>query len=173
MSCNTVKHFFLAGCWRNKSILPGPGDILRLTDLLARDRLLCLPARDRLLCLPSAAPFPFSSSLARSMALFSSAVCLPACMLSQPDETSSLLSVCLSLAGRFHTTMASCLCNGKASFVLPQPAEAFGALPLLAQLASMCLHAAALPALHTFLHNTLHLPVRVAPPEHHNQSKIH
>ena len=105
--------------------------------------------------------------------LFSSAVCLPACMLSQPDETSSLLSVCLSLAGRFHTTMASCLCNSKASFVLLQPAKAFGALPLLAQLASMCLHAAALPALHTFLHNTLHLPVRVAPPEHHNQSKIH
>lgn len=89
MSCNMVKHFFLAGCWRNESILPGPGDILRLTDLLARDRLLCLP---------SAAPFPFSSSLARSMALLSllsSAVCLPACMLSQPDETRSLLSVCL------------------------------------------------------------------------------
>lgn len=166
MSCNMVKHFFLAGCWRNESILPGPGDILRLTDLLARDRLLCLP---------SAAPFPFSSSLARSMALLSllSSVCLPACMPSQPDETRSLLSVCLSLAGRFHTTMASCLCNSKASLILRQPAGAFGALPLLAQLASMCLHAAALPALPTFLHNTHHLPVRVAPPEHHNQSKIH
>lgn len=66
MSCNTVKHFFLAGCWRNESILPGPGDILRLTDLLARDRLLCLP---------SSAPFPFSSSLACSMPLLSSLFC--------------------------------------------------------------------------------------------------
>jgi len=167
VSCNTMKHFFLAGCWRNESILPGPGDILRLTDRLAQDRLLCLP---------SAASFLFSSSLARSMALLSllsSAVCLLACMLSQPNETCSLLSVCLSLAGQFCTTMASCLCSSKASLILLQPADAFDSLLLLAQLASMCMHAAALPALHTFLHNTLHLPVRVVPPEHHNQSKIH
>lgn len=124
MSWNTVKHFFLAGCWRNESILPGPGDILRLTDLLARDRLLCLP---------SAAPFPFSSSLARSLPLLFFSLplsaCLPACSRSQMKPAPCSLSVCLSLAGRFHTTMASWLCNGKTSFVLPQPAAMLGALP--------------------------------------------
>lgn len=162
MSCHTVKHFFLAGCWRNESILPGPGDTLRLTDLLARDGLLCLP---------SAAPFPFRSSSALSMALRSSLFCsLPACMLSQPDETSSLLSVCLSLAGRFHTMTASCLCDGTAS-------PSSRSLPRRSELSPsrLCWPACAcMPQpLPTFPHNTLHLPVRVAPPEHHNQSKIH
>lgn len=164
MSWNTVKHFFLAGCWRNESILPGPGDILRLTDLLARDRLLCLP---------SAAPFPFSSSLARSLPLFFSlplSACPPACSRSRMKPAPCSLSVCLSLGGftpRWHLGSATAKPPSSSRSLPP----CWVLFPLPAQLASMCLHAAALPAWHTLLHNTLHLPVRVAPPEHHNQSK--